>query len=140
MPTKPKHPCAFPMCPNLTNTKYCEEHQWKANEEEEAREKYRYNLNKERRLKRDTKLLNKRYGREWQKIRNRFIYEHPLCEMCLLDNRYVNAEEVHHIVPLSKGGTHNASNLQALCKKCHSKITMSTNHEDGIMQQRGRAI
>lgn len=33
------------------------------------------------------------------------------------------AEEVHHILPLSKGGTHVESNLMALCKRCHSEIT-----------------
>ena len=29
---------------------------------------------------------------------------------------------VHHIVPLSKGGTNNLSNLQTLCQDCHKKI------------------
>lgn len=33
------------------------------------------------------------------------------------------AAEVHHIVPLSAGGTHDESNLMALCKPCHSRIT-----------------
>jgi len=31
-------------------------------------------------------------------------------------------EEVHHIKPLAEGGTHDDSNLMALCKSCHSKI------------------
>jgi 5-methylcytosine-specific restriction protein A len=30
---------------------------------------------------------------------------------------------VHHILPLSKGGGNETSNLMALCKSCHSKIT-----------------
>ncbi|HOE18067.1 MAG TPA: HNH endonuclease [Syntrophorhabdaceae bacterium] len=33
------------------------------------------------------------------------------------------AEEVHHIIPLSKGGTHDESNLMSLCTSCHSEIT-----------------
>ena len=33
------------------------------------------------------------------------------------------AQEVHHILPLSRGGTHDDSNLMALCKPCHSEIT-----------------
>ena len=26
MPTKPKRPCGYPGCPNLTDSQYCEEH------------------------------------------------------------------------------------------------------------------
>ena len=26
MPTKPKHPCGYPGCPNLTDRRYCPEH------------------------------------------------------------------------------------------------------------------
>ena len=31
-------------------------------------------------------------------------------------------KEVHHILPLSRGGTNNEDNLMSLCKSCHSKI------------------
>ena len=31
-------------------------------------------------------------------------------------------EEVHHIVPISRGGTHAADNLMSLCQSCHNKI------------------
>ena len=31
-------------------------------------------------------------------------------------------DEVHHKLPLSEGGTHERSNLIALCKSCHAKI------------------
>ena len=31
-------------------------------------------------------------------------------------------QEVHHKLPLSKGGTHSKSNLISLCKSCHAKI------------------
>jgi 5-methylcytosine-specific restriction protein A len=35
---------------------------------------------------------------------------------------------VHHILPLANGGTNEEGNLIALCKSCHSKITIgSTN-------------
>lgn len=27
MPSKPKKPCAYPGCPNLTHDTYCEEHE-----------------------------------------------------------------------------------------------------------------
>ena len=29
---------------------------------------------------------------------------------------------VHHIIPLSKGGTSSLSNLRTLCKSCHGKL------------------
>lgn len=31
MPRKPKKPCAYPGCPNLTDGRYCPEHQSKVN-------------------------------------------------------------------------------------------------------------
>ena len=33
------------------------------------------------------------------------------------------AQEVHHIIPLADGGTHDEDNLMSLCKPCHSRIT-----------------
>ena len=34
----------------------------------------------------------------------------------------METEEIHHKKPLSEGGTHDRSNLIALCKSCHSSI------------------
>ena len=34
----------------------------------------------------------------------------------------VPVEEIHHKLPLSEGGTHDRSNLIALCKSCHLQI------------------
>jgi len=69
-------------------------------------------------------LSNKRYGRSWKRIRDRFIKAHPLCEECRKQGRLTPAEEVHHILPLSKGGTNEMGNLLSLCKPCHSRITV----------------
>ena len=33
---------------------------------------------------------------------------------------YTPTEEIHHKLPLSQGGTHDRSNLMALCKECHA--------------------
>ena len=108
MPRKPKHPCAYPGCPNLTDGRYCEEHQ-----REENRRYERYGRDK------DTK---RRYGRAWKRIRDRYITAHPLCEECLKEGRYTKAEQVHHIKPLKEGGGHNDENLMSLCAPCHSRI------------------
>lgn len=35
---------------------------------------------------------------------------------------YTPTEEIHHMKPLSQGGTHDRDNLKALCKACHARI------------------
>ena len=108
MPRKPKKPCAYPGCPNLTDGRYCPEHQAQVNREYE---KY----GRDPRTKR-------RYGRAWKRIRDKYAAEHPFCELCFERGVIVPTEEIHHKKPLSEGGTHDRSNLIALCKSCHSRI------------------
>ena len=108
MPTKPKKPCGFPGCPQLTHDRYCEEHTKVMNA--------RYNKYER------TYDSSERYGTEWRRIRNRYIKAHPLCEKCLESGLLVPTEEVHHKVPLAEGGTHNRANLISLCKSCHARI------------------
>lgn len=48
--------------------------------------------------------------------------EHPLCERCLDEGRLTLMDEVHHIVPISRGGTNDEANLMSLCHSCHTKI------------------
>lgn len=67
----------------------------------------------------DTK---RRYGRAWKRIRDKYAAEHPFCEQCYAKGVLVPTEEIHHKLPLSEGGTHDKSNLIALCKSCHSQI------------------
>lgn len=108
MPMKPKRPCSYPGCPNLTDGRYCPEHQQKVNSNYE---KYW----------RDP-ATKKRYGRAWKRIRDKYASEHPFCELCFERGIIVETEEIHHKKPLSEGGTHDRSNLIALCKSCHSSI------------------
>ena len=63
-----------------------------------------------------------RYGRAWKRIRDKYVSQHPFCEVCYESGVLVKTEEVHHKIPLSEGGTHDKSNLIALCKSCHSRI------------------
>ena len=109
MPKRPKRSCSYPGCPNLTDGRFCEEH---ARKEAKRYEKY----------DRDP-AVRRRYGRAWKRIRDRFITAHPLCEECRKRGVITPAQEVHHIKPLSQGGTHAESNLMALCTPCHSRIT-----------------
>ena len=108
MPWKAKKPCKYPGCARLTDGKYCAEH--------EPLMKGYYN-----RFARgyDT---HERYGNAWQKIRDRYIKAHPICEKCAEAGRYVKASLVHHVKPLADGGTHDEENLMSLCVACHEKI------------------
>ena len=108
MPRKPKRPCSHPGCPRLTDGRFCEEH-----EKQENRRYEKYD--------RDP-AVRRRYGRAWKRIRDRYVSQHPLCEKCLESGKLTPTEEVHHKLPLSEGGTHEQSNLIALCQSCHSKI------------------
>ena len=109
MPTSPKRPCSHPGCPRLTNSRFCEEH---AKQEAQRYERYQ----------RDP-TVKKLYGRAWQRVRDRFIAAHPLCQRCKERSKITPAQEVHHIVSLSQGGTHDETNLMVLCTSCHSEIT-----------------
>ena len=109
MPYKPKRPCSHPGCPNLTYGRFCEEH-----EQEENRRYERYERNP---------ATRKRYKGKWPQIRKMYVTAHPYCELCF--KRYQKltpAEHVHHITPLSEGGTHDFDNLMSLCQSCHSHI------------------
>ena len=108
VPSKPKKPCAYPGCPALVPGRYCEEHARKVNSDYEK-------------FSRD-KQTKRRYGRAWKRIRDKYASEHPFCELCFERGLAVPVEEIHHKKPLSEGGTHDRSNLIALCKSCHSQI------------------
>ena len=106
---KPLSPCSQPGCAALSKKRYCKKHQSEIDAHynkylRDPAEKYRY-------------------GKEWRKIRAVYLMAHPLCEDCLLAGRYTSASEVHHMTPLSKGGTNDMGNLRSLCKICHSSTT-----------------
>lgn len=110
MPRSPRRACGFPGCPRLAEEgkQYCAEH--------ERQENARYD-----RYSRAPDH-GKKYGSTWQRVRKRYAAAHPLCEMCLKEGRYTPVEEVHHILPVSRGGTNAESNLMSLCRSCHTKI------------------
>ena len=108
VPSKPKRPCSFPGCPKLTSGRFCDDHA-----KAEAKRYERYDRDPETR---------RRYGRVWKRIRDAYVKQHPLCELCQQAGRFVPTEEVHHKIPLTAGGTHDKSNLISLCKSCHAKI------------------
>lgn len=110
MPMKPKRPCRYRGCPKLTDHKsgYCEDHRKLM---ERHYEKFTRGYNQ-----------HERYGRNWRKVRDRYISRHPLCEVCQQHGKYVMADLVHHKKPIAAGGTNTEENLQSLCISCHERI------------------
>lgn len=109
MPKKPKKPCRYPGCPKLTDNRYCEEHQKISDANYEKYER--------------SYAPSERYGANWKRISEAYRSRHPFCEDCLKRGIYRKTEEVHHIKPISHGGTNEESNLRSLCHDCHSRYT-----------------
>lgn len=111
MPYKPKKPCAYPMCPELVpaGEKYCEKHR---KENDRSYDRYW----------RDPEHQERYHTRAWAKIRAIKLHTQPLCEKCQSEGRYTRACLVHHIKPLSEGGTNAQDNLMSLCAACHNRI------------------
>lgn len=64
------------------------------------------------------------YDRRWQKLRLMHLRAQPLCAECLNHGLVTLASEVDHILPKRHGGDDSDTNLQSLCKPCHSRKTM----------------
>ena len=56
----------------------------------------------------------------YRKFRRYALAHEPLCRDCAKDGRTRAAEQLHHKVPLSKGGdVYKRSNVVPLCVLCH---------------------
>ena len=115
MPRKPKRPCSYPGCPELTDGQYCTQHQ------KQVASAY----NKSR-----GSAASQGYDGRWRRVRKRYLARHPLCVFCRQAGRITPATVVDHIKP-HKGDRvlfWDESNWQALCKPCHDAKTA---REDG---------
>lgn len=65
------------------------------------------------------------YDNSWKVVRKYHLENNPLCELCLKDGLYTAGQEVHHKIKLKDRPDlrDDPSNLQTLCKSCHSKLT-----------------
>ena len=109
MPYKPLKPCSYPGCPNLTSTRYCPEHKKLTDAQYDAR-------------LRDRGVRAFYISKEWKRLRQNFLIEHPFCEECRKKGRLTKATVVDHIVPIRMGGSAlDENNLQPLCASCHGR-------------------
>jgi 5-methylcytosine-specific restriction enzyme A len=109
VPRRPPHACTSPGCPALVESgARCPEH--------------------ERALRAEIDSLRpsaarRGYDAIWRRVRIAQLRREPLCRMCAEQRLTTAATEVDHIVALTDGGTHAATNLRSLCKPCHSRRT-----------------
>jgi 5-methylcytosine-specific restriction enzyme A len=99
MPSKPPSPCPEPGCRNL---KPCSVHVQKPWQRPYATRQSRG------------------YDAKHDRLRARVLREEPICMAC---HRKASRNS-DHIVPLSRRGTTERSNLQGLCDDCHKAKTI----------------
>lgn len=117
MPRRPKRPCSYPGCPELTEPgqRFCNKHK--------KQEQKRYDQERGTAAQRG-------YNARWRRARKRFLAANPLCVECKKEGRLTPATVVDHIIP-HKGDMKlfwDERNWQALCKRCHDRKTAK---EDG---------
>ena len=74
-----------------------------------------------------TSRQSRGYGRAWEITRERILRRDGYlcqCRHCKAEKRTTPASEVDHIVPRSRGGSDEDSNLQAIGKACHARKTI----------------
>jgi len=109
MPRKPKQPCAYQNCEELTDGSYCERHRRQVNKE--------YN-----RYTRDEDNKSFYNSQAWRRLSRLQLQREPLCAECMKTGRITPAEITDHIQPIRDGGTRlDLENLQSLCRACHNK-------------------
>lgn len=117
-PMKPKKPCSFPGCPELTDGGRCERHRRQARQEAENRR---------------LTAAERGYDHRWSKIRDMKLNENPLCERCEREGRDVAAVLVHHKDRNPKNN--DFKNLESLCDRCHD-----AEHVADVFRPRGGAV
>jgi 5-methylcytosine-specific restriction protein A len=123
MPTKPRHLCVYPLCPNLVEAgrAYCDKHN---------------QLKSSNKDKRSSTAMG--YDARWQKARSAYLRENPLCVECLKEGVIKAATIVDHTEP-HKGDMEkfwDQSKWQSLCKRHHDKKTAKENR-NGVKTGQG---
>lgn len=78
------------------------------------------------RIKRERIDRTAEYDSRWRKFSHEYRLRNPFCVECLKVGAY-NSQHIHvdHIIPLEQAPErkYDGSNLQSLCRTCHSKKT-----------------
>lgn len=81
----------------------------------------------------------------WGNLRHRMITEHPYCALCGARPSSEIMLDIDHVLPVSKGGSDDPSNLQVLCHKCNRGkgneiIKSAVNAHSAYMNQQDSCI
>ena len=105
MPRAPRPGCRQPGCPEISEDgSFCRSHRVEA-----GRQAY-----KDKGSRRE-----RGYPANWEKLRKLILARDPLC----MAGHDALSTQVDHILPLERGGMNHDTNLQGLCKPCHSAKT-----------------
>ena len=76
---------------------------------------------------------------DWRNLRAFKLRISPLCQRCLKKSKLVQATEVHHIVDIATDPSKvvDFTNLEALCKSCHSSHTFKETRKRMSTRPRG---
>jgi len=125
MPYNPASPCRYALCPRMAikGSGYCEIHQKNI-----KIEKVRPVAGSSTR----PSAAKRGYGWSWQKLRDWYIKQNPLCEMCRAAGMVYPAAVVHHKKRLKDNLDLRLyiENLQSLCVDCHAKVTAEEKKAD----------
>ena len=130
-------PCHYPGCrrPVPRGERYCDLHKEAGEKRDEAARQSARRVREKRRFEAVGSSADRGYGYRWQKLRNRYIAQHPYCVECLKHGKITLATDVDHIRP-HRGDPrllYDEKNLQSLCHSCHARKTAS---EDGGLGNR----
>lgn len=121
---RPLRPCAKVGCPVLVRPpeRYCIKHAGEVNAREAERQRFYDEQN------RDPKLVEFYHSQAWKALRQQVLARDAyLCQPCLREKRITRADTVHHIVPVREDWSRrlDPTNLEAVCRECHSKLHSS---------------
>lgn len=129
----PQRKCAVSSCRNYVTLpeRYCDAHQGYNNSQ----------YNKHVRYNEDNKKYSTFYhSTQWRNVRKAKLMEQPLCEVCLAQGKYTNANMVHHKIELRSptGWKHrlDLNNLESICYECHNKEEHSYSWKNRGREQR----
>ena len=119
MPQRLKTPCRHPGCPNLTRSRFCEEHT---------------KNNKRPAEHRRGSAAERGYDHHWLKIaEQRRELDGYLCQPCLEQEHLQEARTVDHIIPVHvrPDWRLELGNTQVICDACHKQKTHQDNQRYG---------
>lgn len=73
-------------------------------------------------IKNNQKVERKKIRSQQSNLRTKLNGKYDICTCDMCNGKFAFSDiEIHHVIPVSKGGDNNEKNLMFLCKDCHIK-------------------